>query len=799
MKLKHQILSLSVSFGVTMLLVMTLLATAILVPLPALADGTVGGSPNPIGAQYGAPRAIDGDADAACADTQDRGDIMDFHAFSAPATNGSRWFFAFVIDSNAAMASGTIDSPTYFVILDDPDSTGANSTDTIPFYNSVGSGYSGDWRRNMLAPGTHFIGCYPLNNNDLSCDLYDNYKQQVANVDAWTVNTITLADRRYVETALPDDADVPGYLLDNTTINTMVISTYNSDNWANPIDAAGGVAPGFSCHNSAKEGGSAKTFVAGDLLATAANCNTTGRPTSGATNDRQCLSLPARTTTTALTDIATCTAANVGVLVDGSSSGDNYTLLTEAGFAGPYQGGDTAASDFLGESSSYRYCNASGVCTGHSGADMEKISVRGDAYFLYLYVEGTLASFGGSAGGSDLANLYVAIDLPDVTSGSAETSSTGVPGSDEFSNAPASRMVNFKGWDVDYAVELIWYGNAGDTNAAKLYDYTGTRTWSSTNFTVVASKDTVDHTSSTPPTAGNLYYGRSGDNYEFAIPWAALGYTAWTAGTPQPTCSGTCRPATAGIIRMGAYTTADSNAVSGEENWDVYDQAPGIGQGGSGLGSHERIGDEWLDTDDNRTTSGEYDGSPYSGATRNTSDKSSSDPDGADVDTIESYFQYTLAPNDASCILAITLASFEASGAADHIALAWETVSELNNRGFNLYRSTSPAAPAQQLNAALIPSQAQGSGGGFLYTWNDSAGLVEGQTYWYWLEDVDINGRATLHGPVSAMLQGPTAVELSSLQTASRAGTLPAWLLVSLLAVLTLGAVVWRERRNTVR
>ena len=44
----------------------------------------------------------------------------------------------------------------------------------------------------------------------------------------------------------------------------------------------------------------------------------------------------------------------------------------------------------------------------------------------------------------------------------------------------------------------------------------------------------------------------------------------------------------------------------------------------------------------------------------------------------------------------------------DRIQLSWETVSEANNAGFNLYRSASPAACPDAL-LAYVPSQAPGS------------------------------------------------------------------------------------------
>ena len=42
-----------------------------------------------------------------------------------------------------------------------------------------------------------------------------------------------------------------------------------------------------------------------------------------------------------------------------------------------------------------------------------------------------------------------------------------------------------------------------------------------------------------------------------------------------------------------------------------------------------------------------------------------------------------------------------------------------------------------------------------------------GQTHWYWLEDIDLSGATTLHGPVSVTMQTPTAVRLGRLDAKS--------------------------------
>jgi hypothetical protein len=98
---------------------------------------------------------------------------------------------------------------------------------------------------------------------------------------------------------------------------------------------------------------------------------------------------------------------------------------------------------------------------------------------------------------------------------------------------------------------------------------------------------------------------------------------------------------------------------------------------------------------------------------------------------------------------AVTLASFTAMPHAGAIRLDWETASELDNLGFNLYRSDHAAGPYTQLNEVLIPSQAPGSMQGAVYTWEDRA-VAAGTTYYYKLESVDSRGRPALYGPVTA-------------------------------------------------
>lgn len=96
--------------------------------------------------------------------------------------------------------------------------------------------------------------------------------------------------------------------------------------------------------------------------------------------------------------------------------------------------------------------------------------------------------------------------------------------------------------------------------------------------------------------------------------------------------------------------------------------------------------------------------------------------------------------------------------------ITWETVSELDNAGFNLYRSITRAGP-QGLLAAL-PSQAAGGSQGAHYRFADRT-ITAGKAIGDRLEDVALDGTTTLHGPVSAVAQAPSAVTLRGLAVGS--------------------------------
>jgi len=86
------------------------------------------------------------------------------------------------------------------------------------------------------------------------------------------------------------------------------------------------------------------------------------------------------------------------------------------------------------------------------------------------------------------------------------------------------------------------------------------------------------------------------------------------------------------------------------------------------------------------------------------------------------------------------------------VLLSWKTGGEAHNLGFNVYREQD--GDRVRLNPSLIAGSALMMRGalpkhsGKTYAWIDSS--VNAENGAYWLEDVDVNGTRTLHGPVTA-------------------------------------------------
>ncbi|UCF05203.1 MAG: right-handed parallel beta-helix repeat-containing protein [bacterium] len=97
----------------------------------------------------------------------------------------------------------------------------------------------------------------------------------------------------------------------------------------------------------------------------------------------------------------------------------------------------------------------------------------------------------------------------------------------------------------------------------------------------------------------------------------------------------------------------------------------------------------------------------------------------------------------------VELASFTAEGSESGVRIHWTTASELGTAGFNIHRSRSTDAGTRCITGDLILTQGDEFNGATYSFTDDDA--TAGVTYYYWLEDVGLDGESAMHGPVSAI------------------------------------------------
>jgi ELWxxDGT repeat protein len=99
----------------------------------------------------------------------------------------------------------------------------------------------------------------------------------------------------------------------------------------------------------------------------------------------------------------------------------------------------------------------------------------------------------------------------------------------------------------------------------------------------------------------------------------------------------------------------------------------------------------------------------------------------------------------------ITLSSFAAIPGNGLVTLAWSTESEIDNVGFNLYRAETEDGEYVKINETLISAKGSPTQGAS-YEFIDKD-VKNRTTYYYKLEDIDLFGTSTMHGPVSAVVR----------------------------------------------
>lgn len=105
---------------------------------------------------------------------------------------------------------------------------------------------------------------------------------------------------------------------------------------------------------------------------------------------------------------------------------------------------------------------------------------------------------------------------------------------------------------------------------------------------------------------------------------------------------------------------------------------------------------------------------------------------------------------------AAKLDSFTATNYGGEVALEWKTGHEVDNLGFNVYRDE--RGKRTRVNSQMVAGSALLAGpntilgAGQSYGWSDRPSQRKDAQYW--LEEIDLNGQSTWHGPVSVTDSG---------------------------------------------
>tara|TARA_R110000868_G_scaffold132380_2_gene343133 strand:+ start:60784 stop:68310 length:7527 start_codon:yes stop_codon:yes gene_type:complete len=118
-----------------------------------------------------------------------------------------------------------------------------------------------------------------------------------------------------------------------------------------------------------------------------------------------------------------------------------------------------------------------------------------------------------------------------------------------------------------------------------------------------------------------------------------------------------------------------------------------------------------------------------------------------DVDDVKSTSACNL--NWGAVGSAVTLTSLTAKPYNTEVLIEWETLFEQDHDGFNIFRADQFGQNFTQINSELIRNNLSSTTYKGKYQFIDK-NLTNDETYYYYIQDVDVNGLSEIHGPVSA-------------------------------------------------
>ena len=117
--------------------------------------------------------------------------------------------------------------------------------------------------------------------------------------------------------------------------------------------------------------------------------------------------------------------------------------------------------------------------------------------------------------------------------------------------------------------------------------------------------------------------------------------------------------------------------------------------------------------------------------------------------------QYDALIGQTDQALPVELISFEAFPTNQKVELRWKTASEVNNLGFKITRSLNEGGDYQLISSYETNEDLHGAGNSNeenSYSYVDES-VLNGETYWYKLIDVDVNGVEFENPPISTTLE----------------------------------------------
>ncbi len=126
--------------------------------------------------------------------------------------------------------------------------------------------------------------------------------------------------------------------------------------------------------------------------------------------------------------------------------------------------------------------------------------------------------------------------------------------------------------------------------------------------------------------------------------------------------------------------------------------------------------------------------------------------------TIDITFSSTVGLCVANCIrllgsdvpLPVVLSSFYSTSTNNTSVLHWATQSEVENQGWNIYRSNSESLTQSMIvNDEGMITAAGTTTEPTEYTFTDPYPLLVGTNYWYWIESISFFGESEIFGPIS--------------------------------------------------